>query len=79
MPLKAYWAGRSIVAAYDPAEVLEVMERHEPADKYLLEEVRELTEVELQRPVAARDPELVHEALSRCLEAQLIRWNYPRQ
>ncbi|MNZ25563.1 hypothetical protein D3C78_427320 [compost metagenome] len=79
MPQNAYWVGRSIVAAYDPAEAVAVMERHEPAGKYRLEQVADLLEEELWQPVDPGSPDTVATALSRCGHAQLIRWDYPRQ
>ncbi len=79
MPLKAYWVGRNIVAAYDPVEAVAVMERHEPPGKYLPEQVVELLEEDLWQPVDPGSPGTVAVALDRCGHAQLIRWDYPRQ
>ncbi|MNR37236.1 hypothetical protein D3C85_1552370 [compost metagenome] len=67
------------MAAYDPAEAVSVMERHEPAGKYQPEQIVELLEEELWQPVDPGSPDTVASALARCGHAQLIRWDYPRQ
>lgn len=63
MILKAYWIGKSIVAAPDHINALIVIARHERAEKWELGEVRELTEEELLQPALTAGSSSVAEIL----------------
>lgn len=91
--MKAYWIGKSIVAAPDAPNALLVMARHDTLEKWSQEEVHELTAAELNQFVDDRDNHTVADAVKAAeekpipstLEAKkhgrgaLIRWgkNFP--
>ncbi|MEQ9725199.1 hypothetical protein ABRP29_06115 [Pseudomonas sp. WHRI 8822A] len=89
--MKAFWIGKSIIAAPDVDNALLVMGRHEPADKWSLADVRELSADELRQQVDEGGDMSVADALQAVIvtpepsrlsavtqgRGALIRWDYP--
>lgn len=69
--MKAYWIGKSIVAAPDVPNALLVMARHDTLEKWIEDEVQELTTDELSRLVDDREDYTVADAL-RAVEEKPI-------
>lgn len=66
MQLIAYWVGGSIVAARSPLGAVAIMEQHEPAGRWLVDDAVPLTEAELALQVSPDAPQTVAQALARC-------------
>lgn len=66
MELTAYWVGGSVVAARTEQGAIAVMEQHEPAGLYSLDDVLVMPEIQLDQQVTPDAPETFREALARC-------------
>ncbi|MEP9321491.1 hypothetical protein ABKS89_30390 [Pseudomonas sp. LABIM340] len=66
MQLIPYWVGGSVVAARSEEGAIAVMELHESAGHYTLDDVMAMPESQLDLQVTLDAPETFREALARC-------------